>query len=214
MDEGQRKERCKLHNGFAGRHAIRMGLRPLLRKFHHNQCPFTNHVSTTAITCSFLETAQEMQNLKESMPDQETLKRLRQDRHEGKSPSTQAGEFIREEIHHIREGVHGARSTKQAIAIGLSKARRAGVRLPPPKKGRTSEEVRRKASKDYQAGESPHPAKSSRSLATLRALRRESRAAASPAALARHSRNSARRRSHQARTVAAEKVRDTRAAIR
>ena len=71
------------------------------------------------------------------MPEQETLERARRDKAEGKAPSTQAGEFIREEIHHIREGKHGARSAKQAIAIGLSKARRAGVDLPPPKKGET-----------------------------------------------------------------------------
>src|SRR5580693_3034458 len=77
------------------------------------------------------------------MPDSETLERARRDRKSGKSPSTQAGAFVREEFHHIREGKHGARSAKQAIAIGLSKARRAGVRLPPPKKGRASEEVRR-----------------------------------------------------------------------
>ena len=68
------------------------------------------------------------------MPEQETLRRARRDKREGKAPSTQAGEFVREEIHHIREGKHGARSTKQAVAIGLSKARRAGVKLPPPPK--------------------------------------------------------------------------------
>ena len=69
------------------------------------------------------------------MPEKETLERARRDEHEGKSPSTQAGEFVKEEMDHIREGKHGARSTKQAIAIGLSKARRAGVKLPPPKQG-------------------------------------------------------------------------------
>jgi len=74
------------------------------------------------------------------MPEKETIERAREDAREGKSPSTQAGEFVREEIHHVREGKHGARSTKQAIAIGLSKARKAGVKLPPPKKGSTSED--------------------------------------------------------------------------
>jgi len=69
------------------------------------------------------------------MPEQETIERAREDEREGKSPSTQAGEFVREEMEHIRERKHGARSTKQAIAIGLSKARRAGVKLPPPKRG-------------------------------------------------------------------------------
>lgn len=79
------------------------------------------------------------------MPDQETLERAEQDKREGKSPSTQAGEFVREEIHHIREGKHGTASAKQAVAIGLSKARRAGVELPPPKKGRVSEKTRKGA---------------------------------------------------------------------
>ena len=86
------------------------------------------------------------------MPEKSTLKRARRDKREGKSPSTQAGEFVHEEIEHIREGKHGARSTKQAIAIGLSKARRAGVDLPPPDKGEASPETRRKASRDLAAG--------------------------------------------------------------
>src|SRR5438309_9810469 len=79
------------------------------------------------------------------MPEKETVERARRDKREGKAPSTQAGEFVREEIDHIREGKHGARSTKQAIAIGLSKARRAGVKLSPPAKGKTSERTRRSA---------------------------------------------------------------------
>ena len=85
------------------------------------------------------------------MPEKQTMKRAQRAKREGKSPSTQAGEFVREEIHHIREGKHGARSTKQAIAIGLSKARRAGVRLAPPKKGKVSESTWRNAERDYQA---------------------------------------------------------------
>jgi len=76
------------------------------------------------------------------MPDRKTMERAAEDKREGKAPTTQAGEFVREEMHHIREGKHGARSTKQAIAIGLSKARRAGVKLPAPKKGTVSEETR------------------------------------------------------------------------
>src|SRR5207245_9001479 len=84
------------------------------------------------------------------MPEQETLERARQDAAEGKAPSTQAGEFVKEEMDHIREGKHGARSTKQAIAIGLSKARRAGVPLPPPSGGKSA--TRRKAAQDYQKG--------------------------------------------------------------
>ena len=85
------------------------------------------------------------------MPDKKTLVRARKDKQEGKSPSTQAGEFVHEEIEHIREGRHGARSTEQAIAIGLSKARRAGVKLPPPKRGTVSEEVREQAGRDSNA---------------------------------------------------------------
>jgi len=79
------------------------------------------------------------------MPEKKTLERAEQDKREGKSPSTQAGEFVREEMDHIREGKHGARSTKQAIAIGLSKARRAGVKLAPPSRGSVSSSTRRKA---------------------------------------------------------------------
>ena len=88
------------------------------------------------------------------MPDRETIERARRDKREGKAPSTQAGEFVREEMDHIREGKHGARSTKQAIAIGLSKARRAGVKLPPPKKGTTSAKTRTTARRDAAAGRS------------------------------------------------------------
>ena len=86
------------------------------------------------------------------MPEEETIKRARKDEREGKSPSTQAGEFVREEMEHLREGKHGARSTKQAIAIGLSKARRAGVKLPPPKKGAAPKRTRRQAKRDLKKG--------------------------------------------------------------
>src|SRR6266566_1725596 len=84
-----------------------------------------------------------------TMPEQKTIERARRDKREGKAPSTQAGEFVRETMEHIRKGKHGARSTKQAIAIGLSKARRAGVKLPPPKKGQTSERTRHNAERAY-----------------------------------------------------------------
>src|SRR5512132_2241930 len=87
------------------------------------------------------------------MPDRKTMERAAEDKREGKAPTTQAGQFVREEMHHIREGKHGARSTKQAIAIGLSKARRAGVNLPPPRKGRVSEKTRRSATPAYQQGQ-------------------------------------------------------------
>src|SRR5215510_1763393 len=96
------------------------------------------------------------------MPEKKTIERARADKRAGKSGSTQAGEFVREEIHHIREGKHGARSTKQAIAIGLSKARRAGVDLPPPEKGTVSERTRRSAKLAYQAGQRRKPKTSRR----------------------------------------------------
>src|SRR4029078_3386977 len=109
------------------------------------------------------------------MPEEETIKRAREDEREGKSPSTQAGEFVREEMEHIREGKHGARSPEQAIAIGLSKARRAGVDLPPPKKGTSSETTRKRAERDYEKGQSSKTEKPSakRSMATTKALKRE-----------------------------------------
>src|SRR5438105_15593994 len=106
------------------------------------------------------------------MPEKETIQRARRDKAQGKSPSTQAGEFVREEVHHVREGKHGARSPKQAIAIGLSKARRAGVKLQPPRVGRASTETRRKAERDVARGRKPHSAAPKRSRATKGALKR------------------------------------------
>ena len=87
------------------------------------------------------------------MPEKKVRERAREDARQGKAPSTQAGEFVHEEIEHVRQGKHGARSTKQAIAIGLSKARRAGVKLPPPKKGTASEATRSQAKRDYAKGQ-------------------------------------------------------------
>jgi len=108
------------------------------------------------------------------MPEEETIEQAREDKREGKSPSTQAGEFVREEMEHIREGKHGARPPEQAIAIGLSKARRAGVKLPPPKRG--PERTKRQAKRDLAKGRSGSRKKPSRkrSRATKRALKRES----------------------------------------
>jgi uncharacterized protein DUF6496 len=130
------------------------------------------------------------------MPSKTTLKRARQAARQGKRPTTQAGEFVREEIEHVRRGKHGARSTKQAIAIGLSKARRAGVKLPPPPPGEVSEKTRQSAKTAYRAGQTGQRGKPSarRSRATLQALKREGHRAASPAALARQARTAARRR--------------------
>ena len=113
------------------------------------------------------------------MPDKKTLERATKDKQQGKAPSTQAGEFIREEMDHIREGKHGARSTKQAIAIGLSKARRAGVDLPPPKAGTASAQTRAAAKRDVASGAHHCDAVSpARSRAALKALKREPHAAA------------------------------------
>jgi hypothetical protein len=138
------------------------------------------------------------------MPDKETLERAEQDKHEGKSPSTQAGEFVREEIHHIREGKHGAASPKQAIAIGLSKARRAGVDLPPPKKGAVSEKTRKSAERDSSAGRGgkKKTASASRARSSQRALKREPRSAASHAALSRQAKSAARTRKKSSRRAA------------
>jgi hypothetical protein len=130
-----------------------------------------------------------------AMPEKETLERAHRDKREGKSPSTQAGEFVREEIHHIREGKHGARSAEQAIAIGLSKARRAGVELPPRK------------------GEAPKKGKPSprRSRAMRDRLKKEGKSAASKGALATHARKAARKRSASQRSASARKAARTRA---
>jgi hypothetical protein len=146
------------------------------------------------------------------MPDRKTLQRAIQDKRAGKAPSTQAGEFVREEIEHVREGKHGARSTKQAIAIGLSKARRAGVDLPPPAKGQASKRTRVAAKRAYEAGrDKDHAVSASRSRATTKALRREPRAAASKLALSRQARASAKKRTAGERSAAARKAAGTRA---
>jgi hypothetical protein len=148
------------------------------------------------------------------MPDKETLERAEQDRREGKAPTTQAGEFIREEFHHVREGKHGARSAKQAIAIGLSKARRAGVKLPPPKKGQASRKTRASAARAYRAGQSGRRRKPSRrrSRAVTKALRREGHAAASPQAIARQARRAAAKRTSADRSRAARRAARTKGA--
>jgi hypothetical protein len=147
------------------------------------------------------------------MPEKETLERAKKDKREGKAPTTQAGEFVREEMEHIREGKHGARSTKQAIAIGLSKARRAGVDLPPPKKGSTSEKTRRSAKRAYEAGQKGEKDVSPRrSRAIVGALKREPHAAASKTALARQAKTAARQRGASERKAAARKAVTTKGA--
>ena len=142
------------------------------------------------------------------MPEQETLRRFREDARRGKSPSTQAGEFVREEFHHIRQGKHGARSPQQAIAIGLSKARRAGVKLPPPSVGRTSTKVRHQAERDLERGQSGASHVSHRrSRAVMEALRHEGHDSASPRAISRQTCTAARRRTTAQRSAAAHKGR-------
>jgi len=143
------------------------------------------------------------------MLEKKTIERARKDKREGKSASTQAGEFVREEIEHIRERKHGARSTKQAIASGLSKARRAGVDLPPPKKGTTSERTRKSAERAYARGHGA-PAKrkpsAKRSQAIEHALEREEKSAASHASLSKQAKSAARRRTAGERSAAAKKA--------
>src|SRR5437667_12561600 len=135
------------------------------------------------------------------MPEDETIERAHEDEREGLSPSTQAGEFVREEMEHIREEEHGARSPQQAIAIGLSKARRAGVKLPPPKRGKTSARTRKQAKRDLAKGRKGRRKRPSgrRSRATSNALKREARAGASRKSLARQARTTARKRGSTAR---------------
>jgi hypothetical protein len=144
------------------------------------------------------------------MLEDETVERARKDEREGKAPSTQAGEFVREEMEHIREGEHGARSPEQAIAIGLSKARRAGVKLPPPKRGK--QQTKRQAKRDLAKGRSARRKKTSpkRSRATKRALKRESRQSASKRALSKQAKRVASRRSARSRSAAAKKAARTR----
>lgn len=146
------------------------------------------------------------------MPEDETIERAHEDEREGLSPSTQAGEFVREEMEHIREGEHGARSPQQAIAIGLSKARRAGVKLPPPKRGKTSARTRKQAKRDLAKGRRGARKKPSRTRAraTKGALKRERRSAASRKALSRQARSAARRRSARSRSATAKKAARTR----
>jgi hypothetical protein len=148
------------------------------------------------------------------MPETRTIEKAKADKRAGKSPSTQAGEFIHEEIDKIRRGKHGAKSTKQAIAIGLSEARRAGVELPPPKKGRVKESTRKSAEYAYEAGKGKRKTKRRPrvSRAVEKVLEGESRSVASPGALSRQARQAAARRSPASRSSAASKAARTKGA--
>jgi uncharacterized protein DUF6496 len=144
-----------------------------------------------------------------SMPEARTIERARQDKRRGKSATTQAGEFVKEEMHHIRAGKHGARSAKQAIAIGLSKARRAGVDLPPPEKGTVSEKTRKSAERAWRRGQGEPPKRkpsTKRSRAIHRALEREGTAAATHQALSRQTHAAAGKRTAEERSAAARKA--------
>jgi len=144
------------------------------------------------------------------MPLKKTIERAKKDKAEGKSAGTQAGEFVKEEIDNIREGKHGARSAKQAIAIGLSMARRAGVDLKPPPAGKTSEKTRRSAELAFEKGQKHEPISKKRSRAAIKALKKESTAAASPTALSRHAHSAAMKRSAASRSASAKKAARTR----
>jgi hypothetical protein len=142
------------------------------------------------------------------MPDKRTIQKARRDRREGESASTQAGEFVRDEIDKIRRGKHGARSTKQAIAIGLSEARRAGVDLPPPKRGRTSARTRKSAEYAYEAGQGRRKTKRRPrvSRAVSKALKREPRSTVSRKALSQQAHTAASRRTATQRAASARKA--------
>lgn len=152
------------------------------------------------------------------MPERKTLARAEADKRAGKSPSTQAGEFVKEEIDHVRAGKHGVRSSKQAIAIGLSKARRAGVDLKPPKQGKTSEATRKKAEKDVAAGQgkakqsASTETKAKRSRTTTSVLEHESRQGASHAAVSKQAKTAAAKRPAASRSAAAKKAAQTKGA--
>ncbi|HEX2973204.1 MAG TPA: DUF6496 domain-containing protein [Tepidisphaeraceae bacterium] len=146
------------------------------------------------------------------MPEKRTIERAKQDKQRGKAPTTQAGEFVREEMHHIREGKHGARSAKQAIAIGLSKARRSGVDLPPPPPGKVSERSRKSAEQAYEVGQGERPPRApsgKRSQAIKGVLKREGKSAASPQALSKQARSAAGERAPGERSAAAKRASQT-----
>jgi Family of unknown function (DUF6496) len=150
------------------------------------------------------------------MPRKQTIQKARQDKRQGKSASTQAGEFVHDEIKRIRRGKHGARSAKQAIAIGLSEARRAGVDLPPPKKGKTKERTRKSAKYAYEAGQGKRKTRRRPRVkrAVTRALKREPRSTVSSRALSKQARGAAARRTKVDRSAAARKAARTKGAAK
>jgi hypothetical protein len=145
------------------------------------------------------------------MPDQSAIRAAKEDKRQGKSASTQAGEFVHREIDRIREKKHGARSAKQAIAIGLSEARRAGVDVPPPKKGTVSEKTRKNSIRASAKGRRHEPVSKTRSQARERALKRERTSSVSKSELSRQSHRAAMKRTHADRSASAKKAAKTRA---
>jgi hypothetical protein len=143
------------------------------------------------------------------MPEKKTIRRARRAKRAGKSPGTQAGEFVHDEIKKIRKGKHGARSAKQAIAIGLSEARRAGVNLKPPKKGTVSEKTRKSAESAYEKGQKHEPVSKTRSRARVKALKREPTSTVSRRALSKQASTAARKRTASARSASAKKAAST-----
>lgn len=140
------------------------------------------------------------------MPEKKTIRRAQRAKRQGKSPGTQAGEFVHEEIKKIRKGKHGARSAKQAIAIGLSEARRSGVNLKPPKKGTVSEKTRKSAESAYEKGQKHEPISRTRSRARVKALKREPTSTVSRKALSKQAKKAAKKRSPSARSEAAKRA--------
>jgi uncharacterized protein DUF6496 len=140
------------------------------------------------------------------MPDKSTIDKALEDKKEGKSASTQAGEFVHDEIEKIRKGEHGARSAKQAIAIGLSEARRAGVKLAPPKKGTVSEKTRVNAKRETEKGLSHEPISRTRSRARVKALKKEPTSTVSKASLSSQAKSAAKKRTAESRSASARKA--------
>lgn len=152
------------------------------------------------------------------MPEKETIKAAKQDLREGRSPTTAAGEFVREEIEHVREGKHGARSPKQAIAIGLSKARRAGIPLGAPNPETTSAETRKKAAQDTRRGEenpvTGEEGSTARGRARTKVMKREPKSSVSHRSLSKQAKSTARKRGSSARRASAKKAARTRSRTR
>ena len=179
---------------------INPGVRPLTINARLEAARLANALRFAWIEATFLHT----HDVEAAMPEKSTIQRARKDKAQGKAPTTQAGEFVREEMEHIRRGKHGARSTKQAIAIGLSKARRSGVNLPAPKPGQASARTRKSA--EYALHRRGKKTSGRRSRAISGALKREGRSAASRSALARQAHTSAQKRGPTARHRAALKA--------